>query len=53
MENVKNFASHDNGNTLKVVKNTMIDLGYDFYSDVLNSLDFGIPQKRAYLHDLL
>lgn len=50
MENVKNFASHDNGNTLKVVRNTMIDLGYDFYSDVLNSLDFGIPQKRERIY---
>ena len=50
MENVKNFASHDNGNTLKVVRNTMVDLGYDFYSDVLNSLDFGIPQKRERIY---
>ena len=49
-ENVKNFASHDNGNTLKVVRNTMVDLGYDFYSDVLNSLDFGIPQKRERIY---
>lgn len=50
MENVKNFASHDNGNTLKIVRNIMIDLGYDFYSDVLNSLDFGIPQKRERIY---
>jgi modification methylase hhaI len=50
MENVKNFASHDNGNTLKIVRNTMLDLGYDFYSDVLNSLDFGIPQKRERIY---
>lgn len=46
MENVKNFASHDNGNTLQVVENTMRELGYDFYYDVLNSVDFGVPQKR-------
>ena len=50
MENVKNFASHDNGNTLKIVRNIMIDLGYDFYSDVLNSLDFGIPEKRERIY---
>lgn len=50
MENVKNFASHDHGNTLQVVKNTMIELGYDFFSDVLNSLDFGIPQKRERIY---
>ena len=52
MENVKNFASHDNGNTLKVVQNTMIDLGYDFYYDILNSLDFGIPQNRERIYML-
>ena len=27
MENVKNFASHDNGKTLQVVKSTMEELG--------------------------
>lgn len=50
MENVKNFASHDNGNTLSVVKETMLSLGYNFYSDVLNALDFGIPQKRERIY---
>lgn len=50
MENVKNFASHDNGNTLKIVKRTMINLGYDFYYNVLNSRDFGIPQKRERIY---
>lgn len=46
LENVKNFAFHDNGKTLQVVKDTLYELGYDFYSDVLNSLDFGVPQKK-------
>lgn len=50
MENVKNFASHDNGKTLNTVKSTMINLGYDFYYDVLNSLNFGIPQKRERIY---
>ena len=46
MENVKNFASHDNGKTIEVVKNTMNELGYSFDYKVLNALDYGIPQKR-------
>ena len=46
MENVKNFANHDEGRTLSVVKKTMEDLGYIFFHKVLNSLDYGIPQKR-------
>ena len=46
LENVKNFAAHDNGNTLKVVKNTLDDLGYDVYYDIYNASDYGVPQKR-------
>ena len=46
MENVKNFASHDNGRTLMVVKKTMEQLGYSFFYQVLNAKDYGIPQKR-------
>lgn len=50
MENVKNFAMHDNGNTLAVVKNTMEDLGYTFYQKVLNAVDYGVPQKRERIY---
>lgn len=50
MENVKNFAAHDNGNTLQVVKQTMEDLGYTFYQKVLNAVDYGIPQKRERIY---
>ncbi len=50
MENVKNFASHDNGKTLQVVKSTMEELGYSFYYKVLNATDYGIPQKRERIY---
>ena len=50
MENVKNFATHDNGRTLEVVKNTMEELGYSFHQRVLNAVDFGIPQKRERIY---
>lgn len=50
MENVKNFATHDNGRTLEVVKNTMEELGYSFNQRVLNAVDFGIPQKRERIY---
>jgi len=46
MENVKNFAAHDNGKTISVVKSTMNELGYSFEYAVLNATDYGIPQKR-------
>lgn len=35
MENVKNFATHDGGKTLDVVKGTMEELGYSFNQRVL------------------
>lgn len=50
MENVKNFATHDHGKTLEVVKRTMETLGYTFYQKVLNAVDYGIPQKRERIY---
>lgn len=50
MENVKNFASHDNGHTLDVVESTMKQLGYKFYKKVLNAVDYGVPQKRERIY---
>ncbi|EFO68842.1 modification methylase HhaI [Lactobacillus iners LactinV 03V1-b] len=46
LENVKNFATHDGGKTIRVVKNTMLELGYSFQFRVLNPINYGIPQKR-------
>lgn len=50
MENVKNFATHDGGKTLEVVKGTMEELGYTFNQRVLNSADYGVPQKRERIY---
>ena len=50
MENVKNFASHDNGHTLEVVRTTMDELGYTFNQKVLSAVDYGIPQKRERIY---
>jgi DNA (cytosine-5)-methyltransferase 1 len=50
MENVKNFATHDNGRTLQVVKAAMEELGYTFFHKVLNAVDYGIPQKRERIY---
>ena len=45
LENVKNFKGHDKGNTFLTVKKTMEDLGYSFFSDVINA-DKVVPQSR-------
>lgn len=50
MENVKNFAKHDGGRTLAVVKATMEELGYQFNQKVLNAVDYGVPQKRERIY---
>ena len=50
MENVKNFATHDGGKTLEIVKKTMEELGYTFNQRVLNSVDYGVPQKRERIY---
>jgi len=46
LENVKNLISHDNGNTFRVIKEHLKELGYNVYAKVLNALDYGVPQKR-------
>ncbi|OON96916.1 MAG: DNA (cytosine-5-)-methyltransferase [Epulopiscium sp. Nele67-Bin005] len=50
MENVKNFATHDGGRTLEVVRNTLFELGYSFDYKVLNAANYGIPQKRERIY---
>ena len=45
-ENVKGIKSMFNGRYLKMVANSFASIGYDIYLKVLNSKDFGVPQKR-------
>jgi len=47
LENVKNFKTHDKGNTFKTVLQIINDLGYSVFHDVLNTCDYtSIPQNR-------
>lgn len=45
LENVKNLVSHDKGNTFRVIRDTLVSLGYSFHSKVLNGKHF-VPQHR-------
>lgn len=45
LENVKNLVSHDKGNTFKVIKKTLEELGYSFNAQVLDGKHF-VPQHR-------
>lgn len=46
LENVRNLTAHDHGNTFKVIREHLEALDYRVYAQVLNALDFGVPQKR-------
>jgi len=46
LENVKQLQGHQQGKTLKVIINTLKELGYYTDYKILNALDFGLPQKR-------
>ena len=51
LENVKNLERHDAGNTFKVIKNTLSEIGYDVKYDVLNSNEYGnVPQNRERIY---
>jgi DNA (cytosine-5)-methyltransferase 1 len=45
LENVKNLVSHDKGNTFKVIKTKLEELGYSFDFRVINGKHF-VPQNR-------
>lgn len=46
LENVKNIISHDKGNTFKVIKNAIKELGYSFSYKIINAESY-VPQKRV------
>ena len=45
LENVKNLVSHDKGNTFRVIKETLSELGYSIYYKVVDGQYF-VPQHR-------
>ena len=48
LENVRNLHTHDEGNTWKVIKEKINELGYLTYEEplILNALHFNVPQNR-------
>ena len=46
LENVKNIVNHNNGKTFAKIKKDLEEIGYKVYYQVLNSADYGIPQRR-------
>jgi DNA (cytosine-5)-methyltransferase 1 len=50
LENVRRLTTHDKGKTFAVIIEKLKLLGYTVYYKVLNSLEFGIPQKRERIY---
>ena len=46
LENVKNLINHDKGRTFSRIRQELNDAGYDVNAQILNSQDYGIPQRR-------
>ena len=47
LENVKNFSTHDNGKTIKIVEDEIRRRGYSFFIEVINTSEVTtIPQNR-------
>ena len=57
LENVKGLKSHDKGRTLNTIIASLENLGYSVKWKIIDSLQFGVPQKRerwycvGFLHD--
>ena len=49
-ENVKGLTIHDKGRTFDIIKNTLREIGYTPFEDILNSKDFGVPQNRERIY---
>ncbi len=45
-ENVSGLALHDKGKTLRIMVGVLRSFGYNVQYKVLNSVDYGVPQKR-------
>lgn len=46
LENVKNLIYHNSGETFKRMKEELEQINYKVFYDVLNTQDYGIPQRR-------
>lgn len=46
LENVKNLINHDKGETFKRIVRELDGMGYETTFEILNSQDFGVPQRR-------
>lgn len=49
LENVPGLLTSDKGRTFEIIQSELKKVGYEFYYDVLDAADFGVPQNRKRL----
>lgn len=52
LENVRNLLSHDNGNTISVIKGALVELGYNIKVVMMSPHQLGVPQLRERVYIL-
>ncbi|MFV0424572.1 MAG: DNA cytosine methyltransferase [Bacilli bacterium] len=50
LENVKGLLNHDRGDTYRTIEAELNKIGYNVFSCILNSKEFGVPQNRERLY---
>lgn len=50
LENVKGLTNHDKGHTLAEITQILMGAGYDLYYEVLDSIQYGVPQMRERIY---
>lgn len=50
LENVKGLVSHNKGETLKTILKELGELDYKVFYEVLDSINFGVPQMRERIY---
>ncbi len=46
LENVKGLLNNDNGNTFRIIINSLKSIGYSVFHDVLDAQNFGLAHRR-------
>ena len=50
LENVKGLRTHDGGNTWRVIKESLQEIGYSVFAEVLDASNYGVPQRRERIY---
>ena len=50
LENVRGLTTHDKGRTFKTILKSLTDIGYKVQFRLINSSNYGIPQKRVRIY---